>query len=436
MILKTVKKIHIKKLTKNIDSLINLPSSKSLSIRALLLSAFANGHSTIKNVLNSDDTNDCINALKSLNIDIKQIDRTILINGCNGKLSIDKNVEIFVGSSGITSRFLTSLIVASDKNFSITLNASEQLKKRTIKPLVDTLNKCGAKIKYLENEGFLPILIEPSQLKCDYIEISGKESSQYVSSILMASPLLENVIKIKPLDINSENHPYIKMALQTMGDFGVNYIENNGIYAIKPQNYKATDFIVETDFNTAGYFFALALMSKSKIEVNNINNKTLQPGLLFLQLLEKIGAKVEYKNNSIVLSGNNISGGFNINMFEMAEMVMTLAVIAVFANNPIEIHGVAHIRNHESDRILAICTELKKLNIKCEEYNDGLKIYPGKPIFTEVESYNDHRIAMSLAILGTSSDGIIINNPSCVSKTCPEFFELLEKIGVEIKYEY
>ncbi len=436
MNLRDVKKVYIKKLESPIKCKIDLPSSKSLSIRALLLGAFGNGISTIRNILNSDDTNSCIDALKKLNIKIEKTGNKILIYGCNGKLPITENIEIFAGSSGITSRFLTSLLTVSDTKFSIILNGSEQLKKRTIKPLVDTLNKCGANIEYLEKNGFLPILIKPSKLNCEYIEISGKESSQYVSSILMCAPLLQNEVKIKPLDINSENHPYIKMALQTMSDFGIDYRDNNGIYSISPQEYKAVDFTIETDFNTADYFFTLSAITKGQIEVNNINKNTLQPGLMFLQLLEKIGAKVIYNNNSIVLNGNEINGDLNVDMFEMAEMVMTLAAAAVFAKSPIEIHGVSHIRNHESDRISAICEELKKVGIKCEEYYDGLKIYPTMPQYAEVDSHEDHRIAMSLAILGLAGNGIVINNPSCVSKTCPNFFELLKSIGTNIKYEY
>ena len=252
----------------------------------------------------------------------------------------------------------------------------------------------------------------------------------------MCAPLLQNEVKIKPLDINSENHPYIKMALQTMSDFGIDYRDNNGIYSISPQEYKAVDFTIETDFNTADYFFTLSAITKSQIEVNNINKNTLQPGLLFLQLLEKIGAKVIYNNNSIVLNGNEINGDLNVDMFEMAEMVMTLAAAAVFAKSPIEIHGVSHIRNHESDRISAICEELKKVGVKCEEYYDGLKIYPTMPQYAEVDSHKDHRIAMSLAILGLAGNGIVINNPSCVSKTCPNFFEILKSMGANIKYEY
>ena len=422
--------IIIPKLEKPIDATLDLPGSKSLSIRALLLSAFADGVSSIDNVLDSDDVNNCISALKKLGIKIVKNGNKIIITGCNGKLPINEKSEIFVGSSGIASRFLTSLIVASKRDFPIKLNGTEQLKNRSIKPLVDVLNQNGADIKYLEKDGFLPILINPSRLKTDYIEISGKDSSQYVSSVLMMAPLLGNKIKVKPLNIAAEDHPYIKMALETMKDFGISYKDKNGIYEFLPQNYKSRKFTVETDLNTAGYFFALACMTKSTITIKNINRYTSQPGIIFLDLLRKMGAKVKYNKDSksVTITGESIKGGFDIDMFKMSESVMTLAVMSVFADKPIKIHGVEHIRHHECDRISSIVKELQKLGIECKEYKDGLKIIPTTPEFAEVDSHEDHRIVMAMSILGLAGKGIKIKNPTSVSKTCPTFFQLLEKI--------
>ncbi|MDD2840210.1 MAG: 3-phosphoshikimate 1-carboxyvinyltransferase, partial [Rickettsiales bacterium] len=336
--------LNINKIIKPINAILDIPSSKSLSVRALLLASFAEGKSIIKNVLDSDDTNNCIGALKSLGIKIEQNGKDFTIYGCGGK--IEKSAEVFVGSSGITSRFLLALLVVAishSKNVEIVIDGSEQLRKRPIKVLVDALRKIGANI---EGES-LPLKIKSAPLNGDCIEISGKESSQYVSAIYMMSPLLQKPVKIYPVDIDEENHPYIKMAIQTMKDFGIRF--DNDL--IRPQNYIGTEFIVEPDFNTANYFFSIAAATKGRVEINNLNKNTLQPGILFLNVLEKMGCKVEYKENSIAVIGDKLKGEFEINMFEMAEMVPTLAVLAVFADNPIKINGVSHIRHHESDRI-------------------------------------------------------------------------------------
>jgi 3-phosphoshikimate 1-carboxyvinyltransferase len=436
MNLNEIKKIKIEKLKTPLNKVLDIPSSKSLSVRALLLAAFSNGKSTINNVLDSDDTNNCIKALKILGIGIKQDGRNFEVDGCGGDILIKKDIEVFVGSSGITSRFLLALLVASRFEFSILLDGTPQLRKRPIKPLVDTLIKIGANIEYKEKDGYLPLLIKSTKLDSEYIEVSGKDSSQYVSSVLMMSPLLDKTISIKAVDIDSENHPYIKMALQTMKDFGIDYKEDNNVYTIEPQDYMATNFTIETDFNTANYFFALACATNSRIEINNLDKNTIQPGILFLDVFEKLGCYVEYKDNSIVVNGTNkLSGGFEIDMFSMAEMTMTLAALAVFADKPIKIYNIEHIRKHESDRIHSLYIELEKCGIRCEEFSDGLLINPGRVNNVEVDTYEDHRIVMSLAVMGIAGNGITVKNPSCVSKTCPEFFELLENIGIGLKYE-
>jgi 3-phosphoshikimate 1-carboxyvinyltransferase len=436
MNLSEIKKVKIEKLKTPLNRVLDIPSSKSLSVRALLLAAFSTGESVISNVLDSDDTNNCINALKTLGIEIKQDGRNFKIKGCGGDLSIENKTEIFVGSSGITSRFLLSILVGSRFNGSILLDGTPQLRNRTIKPLVDTLLEFGANIEYKGKYGYLPLLIRPVKLEKKYIEVSGKESSQYVSSILMMAPLLNRTIRVKVFNIDGENHPYIKMAVKTMQDFGIVCRESNNIYTIKPQSYKATNLTIETDFNTANYFFALACATNSKIEINNLDKNTIQPGVLFLDVFKKLGCNVEYKKTSIVVEGTDkIIGGFEINMLTMAEMSVTLAALAVFADKPIKIYNIEHIRNHESDRIHSMSVELKKCGIECEEFSDGLLINPGKINNAEVDTYEDHRIAMSLAVMGVAGDGITVKDPICVSKTCPEFFGLLESIGVELKYE-
>jgi 3-phosphoshikimate 1-carboxyvinyltransferase len=435
MNLKEISKIRILKLENSINGVLDVPSSKSLTIRALILATFSNGNSTIKNVLDSDDTNNCINCIRELGIKIEQNNRDFTIYGCNGIIKNDKDLVLFAGSSGITARFLTAMLSATYFNYTITMDGTPQLRKRPIKPLVDALLKIGCDIQYLENDGFLPLkIIAKKILTMDKtLQISGKDSSQYVSAVLMLAPLIG--LKVQPIDIDDDNHPYVQMALQTMKDFGIKYNENSGIYNIEKQLYKSTDFTIETDCNTANYFFSLAVLTNSKIEINNINKNTLQPGILFLPILEKLGAKITYKDTSIIVEGDKIKGGFELDMLKTAEMAITLSVLAIFADAPIKIYGVEHIRKHETDRIKAIATELIKLGVKTEEFDDGIKIYPTSKLNSgiEINTYEDHRIAMSFALLGIKNN-IILLDPKCVSKTCPEFFDMLEKIGIKIDY--
>ncbi len=431
--------IEIKPFLTKANSIVELdiPSSKSLSIRALILASIAEGNSIIRNVLKSDDTVNCINALKDLGIEIKNNGNDFETMGCGGVLPIAKD-KIYFGSSGITSRFLLAIICASlssDKEYhEIILDGSEQLRKRTIKPLVDALKAMGADIIYIEKEGFFPLLVRSARLNnIDNIEVSGALSSQYVSAILMMSPLLNRNIKVHVKDIKSSEHPYVKMAIKTMEDFGIDEINeiSENVYEIFPQRYRAMDFAVETDLNTANYFFALIAALGGRIRIRNVDRFSLQPGLKFLEVLKKMGCEIIFEDDSVILNGpKKLKGGFRIDMFHMAEMATLLAVLAVFADLPIEIYGVKHIRNHESDRISAISRELKKANIIVEEFEDGLKVFPGNPEFIEADSYDDHRIAMSLAVLGAAGNGIKILNPGCVSKTCPEFFELFN-ISIE-----
>lgn len=426
--------LKINSLNRKFDTKINITNSKSLTIRALLLASIANKQSIIKNFLCCDDTNFCIAALKKLNIKIEKKTNILIINGCNSKFNLKSNIKLFVGSSGITSRFLLALLVAGiqhlAKTIEIIFDGSEQLRNRPIKELVDILTSIGANITYKNQEGFLPLIIKPSKLKINNtINISGKNSSQYVSAVLMMSPLLQQETIINMLDLATKNNPYVKMALQTMKSFGINYLEKENQIIIKNQNYLATNFEIETDLNTASYFFTLAFLTNSRIEIENININTTQPGLLFINLLKKLGAKVIYTENSIVVDGNDgIKGDMEIDMSLMAEMVINVAIIAVFADFPITIYNVKHIRFHETDRIKAICNEFTKLGIKVEEFDDGIKVYPQKNLKSniEIETYNDHRIAMGFTILGLAGNGIVIDNPACVDKTCPEFFNLID----------
>jgi 3-phosphoshikimate 1-carboxyvinyltransferase len=398
----------------------------------------------INNVLDCEDTNDCLNALRTLGINIGKGENngtTFIINGCEGIFPANiTNIDVNVGSSGITCRFLLAIICAvlskDKKSRIVRLSASEQLTRRPIGPLVDSLGNLGTNIKYLGKNGHLPLEIRSAKLSGKSVSVSGTLSSQYVSAVLMMCPLLDDISRVEVTDIDSDEHPYIQMTIQTMKSFGIDGINEEGnTYTISPQNYRASNMTIETDLNTTNYFFALAAATNGSVRIENVNFDSLQPGLLFLDVLEKIGCSVIREKNSVTVKGTGrLRGGFRIDMFKMAEMVTLLAVLAIFADSPIEIYNVKHIRNHESDRIAAIASELRKTTIRVEEFDDGIKILPSEASFAVVSSHNDHRMAMALAIMGIGSKGVAIDNHICVTKTCPEFFKILEYMGIEMKY--
>lgn len=421
---------------KNSLTFLNIPGSKSLSIRSLLFAALANGTSTIQNILSSDDIDSTIKALEKLGV-IISIDNCIAIVTSKGAENFNKKAEIYLGSSGILARFLPS-ILASIKNAEYILTTSKQLKNRPIKPLFDILEKFGVNIQYLEKNGHYPVrIITGNNLSyIDTIEISGKESSQFVSSAIILASLIRRRVCIKVEDIKI-NHKYILMLLNSMrvfsnDNFSFDFEKNSII--IFGNYYTPTNITIEPDLNTAMYFLSIAYIANMDLTIKNINFETKQPGLDFINILKKMGANIYTENNSITVKKKNIYekpiGNFEIDMFTMAEMVPTLACLAVFANKPITIKNVEHIRNHETDRITTITEEFNKINVIVDEFKDGLKIYPNEPFFKlSVNPHNDHRIAMSFAIFAVKYD-IVIDNYDCVSKTCPNFFELLNNVGI------
>lgn len=415
---------------------LNIPGSKSLSIRMLLFSALASGTSVIENILFSDDIKFTMEALKKLGVTIN-IDGYITTITSKSIENFNKKAEIYLGSSGILARFLPS-ILANVKGAEYILTASEQLKNRPMEPVFDMLEKCGINIQYLEKKGQYPIrMITNNKLSdIDTIEISGKKSSQFVSSALILASLIKKRIYIKVEDIVID-HKYILMILDSMRVFGNNdfildFTKN--IIIMLGNNYIPTNITIEPDINTAMYFLSIAFIANIDLVIKDINFETKQPGLNFINILEKMGANIHTENSDIIINKKDIYkkpiGGFEIDMFTMAEMVPTLACLAVFSDKPIVIGNVEHIRNHETDRISTIVEELSRIAIDTDEFNDGLKIYPGEPFFRlPINPHIDHRIAMSFSIFATKYD-IIVDSYDCVSKTCPNFFELLDKIGI------
>lgn len=418
----------------SIDGEISIPGSKSLTNRALILAALANGISTLAGILKSDDSYWCIDALNKLGIKTEVEGDTITVHGNNGVWPND-DAELYIGAAGTIARFLPgALAVAKKGNWLI--EASNRMSERPVKPLIDALIEMGATIDYLNKDGYFPLRIKANELEGGAVSISGKVSSQFISGVLLASPYAKEAVTVTIPD-HIVQSDYVEITLNLMEQFGVkaDFTEDLLEIVVPQSEYKGCNLQLEADASTASYFLALAAVTNGRIKITNLSSKNSQPDINMITIYEKMGCTVTRGEDFIELIGTPIlKGGFEISMLDMSDQTLTLAAIAPFATAPITLRDVEHIRYHESDRISAMCTELQKLGIKVEEYKDGLTVYPGTPRATTLDSYDDHRVAMSLALIGAKVPGIVINDPGCVSKTCPSYFDLLQQLGVNVQY--
>lgn len=415
---------------------VSIPGSKSYTNRAIIIASFAQGETILKGILKSDDSYWCIDSLKKLGVEIHEIeDNKLKIIGIGNKLISDSN-QIYIGAAGTNARFLPGLLAAHSQVPQI-ITASKRMSERPIEPLVSSLEKLGLTFKYLENKNHYPIEIIPSTFKGGIVHISGKVSSQFISGLLIAAPKAKNNVKIA-IDDSIVQKSYVQITIDLMGEFGVKVIAQPDFseFSVESQNYIGTNLNLEADISTACYFFALAAISGKKVEIKNINLKTSQPDIEFLDVLEMMGCKITRKVNSVLVEGpKQLKGGFSLNMKEMSDQALTIAALAPFSDGPINIYGVEHIRTHESDRIAVMTESLRKLGVKVKEEQDGWTIYPQTKInHTNLDTYDDHRVAMSLSLIALKVGNIIINDPGCVSKTCPDFFDMLKSLGVQLKY--
>lgn len=418
----------------SINGEISIPGSKSLTNRALILAALANGTSTLSGILKSDDSYWCIDVLNSLGIKTELEGDTITVHG-NNAVWPNENADLYIGAAGTIARFLPGALAVA-KNGNWVIEASNSMSERPVKPLIDVLTAMGAKIDYLDKDGYFPLRIIANELTGGSVSISGKISSQFISGVLLASPYAKKAVTVTIPD-HIVQPDYVEITLNLMEKFGVQaqFTEDLREIVIPQSEYKSCDLDLEADASTASYFLALAAITNGRIKITNLSPENSQPDINMINVYEKMGCTVTRGEGFIELVGTpTLKGGFEISMLDMSDQTLTLAAIAPFATGPITIRDVEHIRYHESDRISAICTELQKLGIKVEEYKDGLTVYPGTPHAATLDSYDDHRVAMSLALIGAKVPGVFINDPGCVSKTCPTFFDLLQQLGVNVEY--
>lgn len=416
----------IKPLQKPVVKTVSIPGSKSYTNRALIMAAVSIHPVKIFNPLISDDITAMVNCLNTLGIRTQIREDHIEVIGSIRDIK-NQEYDLDADLSGTTIRFLLALIclVPGIK----VLRGKDGLNKRPIKHLVDALKQLGAKIEYVNQEGFPPLKISSSKLTQKECTVNGTVSSQFISALLMVSPLM-NGLTIH-IDGEQISKSYIDMTIDGMKQFGVT-VKNNKYksYSVKPnQNYSVKEYTVEGDYSGAGYFAALAALTKSTITLTNLNPNSKQGDREFLKILESMGNIIKPMKNGVKIIGKGIKP-ITVDMENCPDQAQTLAVLCAFTDGKSTLSGIRSLRVKETERVKAVETELKKMAIETSSTPNELVIHGGNPKPAEIDTYGDHRMAMSFAIAGTKQKGMKINNPEVVSKTFPDFWNRLKEIGV------
>lgn len=406
---------------------VKVPGSKSITNRALLLAMLSDGESHLTGAQFSEDSSHFLQCLSDLSFDVASRPETgeVSVHGLSGRLPV-KKASLYVGSAGTAARFLSAVLGVSEGEFF--LDASEQMKKRPMAPLLSALQSVGCDISFAEKEGYFPFTLHARGFQNTDLTIDIDKSSQFLSALLIAAPLAKEDVKIKVA--GTHGMAYIEMTCRMMEQFGV-LTEHPApdTFLIKAgQTYRAQDYAIEPDVSAACYFYALAALSGCSVIVDGVPEPSLQGDTEFLSILEKMGCRVTRTNEGICITGPaGRLHGLTVDMSSCSDQAITLAAIAPFADSPVTITGIGHIRGQESDRLSAIAENLTAMGIRCEERADSITIYPGVPRPAHIKTHDDHRLAMGFAVTGLFAEGIVIENPSCCKKTFAEFFECLEE---------
>ena len=420
---------------------VKVPGSKSITNRALLIAALAKGKTVLQAPLFSNDSLDMIRALKTLGIRIEENekDEKIVIYGCGGELP-EKEASLNVGSAGTAARFLTALLSFSGGFYK--LDASEQMRKRPMKPLIEALRSIGVRITCHQSEGYFPFTVDGRGVTGGRLRLDTTVSSQFLSAVLMAGTLLKEGISVEITGRTAL--PYVEMTVQVMEAFGgkvVKSVSESGAVSltVKPaDSYTGRVYDIEPDISAACYFYGAAALLGTSAVVEGVRENSIQGDIKFLEVLKALGCSVNERKEGLKVIGpeNGIYNGIEADLNSFSDQTMTLSALSVFAKTPVKITGISHIRYQETDRISAIKAEVERLGLRCEAGEGDLTVFPdengkGRLKETEIETYNDHRMAMAFALVGLRREGIIIKNPGCAAKTFKNYFEILNEITTE-----
>ncbi len=414
------------------DASIRPPGSKSLTNRALITSALADGTSTLRGVLHSDDTRVMIDGLRALGFTIDAIDDagTLRVHGRGGTIPTEA-AELYVEASGTTMRFLTALVALGHGTYR--LHGTKRMHERPIRDLLDALAQLGVRAVSEAGTGCPPVIVQADGWKLSRATVRGDTSSQFLSALLMIAPCAsgDSPQSSARIEIAGQlvSKPYVEMTLAVMRAFGAHVEADSQLtrFEIGLTGYQAREYEIEPDASAASYFWAAAAITGGRVRVEGLNKKSLQGDVAFCECLARMGCQVEYGSDAITVR-SALLVGIDVDMNAISDTVQTLAAVALFAHGPTTIRGVAHIRHKETDRIGNLAVELRKLGAVVDETPDGLRITPAARHGAIIETYDDHRMAMSLALVGLKTPGVIICDPGCAAKTYPRFFEDLQSI--------
>jgi 3-phosphoshikimate 1-carboxyvinyltransferase len=433
-------RLEIVPLAASPNATVRVPGSKSITNRALVLAALSGKGCTLHCVLRSEDTEVMVAALRSLGFGVETDWGKSVVRvqpNYSGRVIPASHADLFVGNSGTSMRFLTAIVALGQGRYRI--DGVPRMRERPIEDLLQALQQLGVSARCEKNTGCPPVVIESSGMRGGSAEVRGEISSQFLSGLLMAVPSAQEPVEIRILG-TLVSQPYVQMTITMMRQFGLGGIASQGssYFIAAPQEFGLTEYLIEPDASAASYFFASAAVTDGEIRLPQFggdqwpgcmprDSALLQGDVRFVDVLRQMGCRVHRGQEELTVHGAPLHG-IDIDMNDISDTVMTLAAVACFAEGPTTIRNVAHIRHKETDRLAALATELRRLGAGVDEFADGLTITP-KPLHgAEVETYNDHRMAMSLALIGLRVPGVVIKNPGCVAKTYPDFFRDLEAL--------
>jgi 3-phosphoshikimate 1-carboxyvinyltransferase len=418
------------------DAEITPPGSKSLTNRAFVLAALGTGASTLSNVLFADDTlvmMDCLGRL-GFTLDVDRPAHTVRVHGHGGRIPSTR-ADLFCGNSGTTIRFLAALCALGRGRYN--LDGIPRMRQRPIAELVGLLRHLGVRVGHVLADGFPPVDVLADGFPGGLVRFGGSKSSQFLSAVLQVAPYARNEVQVD-LDGPQTSWPYVAMTMRLMDTFGVtpelirDPLTGDPRRIIIPHGhpYAATDYLIEPDASNATYFLAAAAISPgSRVVVRGLDRQSLQGDVGFADVLRQMGAGVTHARGSISVTGAGALKGIDVDLAAMPDTAQTLAVAALFAKGPTTIRGLHTLRVKETDRIAALAAELTKLGAGVDVEHDVLTVHPPERLKpAAIDTYDDHRMAMSFALAGTRSAGVRINDPACVNKTYPNYFDDLRRV--------
>ncbi|MCE2448571.1 MAG: 3-phosphoshikimate 1-carboxyvinyltransferase [Candidatus Latescibacteria bacterium] len=420
--------LEIQPLQKPLDAEVSVPGSKSYTNRALLVAALANGESHLTGALFSDDTDYMVQSLRKLGVSIEADSKaaSFVVAGNGGRIPVD-GAELYIGNSGTTSRSITSYVALGNGTFIIDGDAPMR-QSRPMADLLDALGQLGIEARSRFANGCLPIEVQAKEFRGGKTRLDASKSSQFLTSLLLVAPYADNGLEIEM--VSEFKTEYIDITMAVMQAFGieVEHDEYRRFRVAGSQCYTPRAYAIEPDASNASYFFAAAALTGGRVRLADIAANSAQGDINFVDVLEKMGCTVNRYTRGVEVIGPDQLRGIDVDMKAISDTSLTLAAIAPFAKNPVRLRNIEHTRWQETDRIAAMVAQLRRLGVAVEEHRDGVTIMPSKPKSSSIDTYKDHRVAMSFALVGLRVPGIHINDPGCVGKTFPTYFDVWDQI--------